>query len=316
MNNPWSQLLAVFILSFIIISTSSAQSKSKIDVARDLLKSNNCDGAIINLEGVEPELQKTPDYLLIKARAHDCKEQLSEAIHYYKRYLELKEDDSVRSRYDVLTKKRDAAQKAAEINEQYRAASGIKHKKRASVGNGYFIGFSTCFQIPVSSSPYAYDILYSVDFGFPLKAKKVSAIVSGGLAYYGNGRKKWMQKMTGSTYQINQFDDGWGFDLTARIPYWIKNRGDIAWGLAPMIGYKKIIMNNPNAFGPDKLVLPKIGGATLGLEGVLSLDNGGAIFLGYSWYKVDKPALAVNAPKFSVNFSSVTLKLCYGRWRK
>lgn len=310
------RLLALFTLSLTTIWTSSAQIRSQIDLARDMITANNCDAAIIKLEVIEPELQNTPDYLLTKALAHDCKGQLPEAIYFYKRYLEQKNDDSARIRYETLIKKREAAQKAVEINEQYRAASGIKHKKRAAVGNGYLIGFSTCFQIPVSSPPYAYGILYSADFGFPLKSKKVSAIVSGGFAYYGNGKKKWMQKMTGSTYQINEFDDGWGFDLTARLPYWLKNSGDVAWGLAPMIGYKKIIMNNPNAFGPDKLVLPKIGGATLGLEAVLALNYGGAIYLGYSWYKVDNPALALNAPKFSVNFSSVTLKLSYGRWRK
>jgi hypothetical protein len=316
MNKPWSRLLALFILSLSTICTSSAQSRSQIDIARDLLKNNNCDAAIIKLEGVDAELQETAEYLLTMARAHDCKEHLPEAISYYKRYLEQKKDDSVKKRYDALVSAKHVKEKSTVINEQYRASSGIRHKKRASVGNGYFLGYSFGFQIPLSSSPYAYDLQYAVDMGIPIQPKKISAIFTGAITYYGSAQKGWLQKMAGSTYKVNQFEEGWGYDITIRIPYWLKNDGDIAWGIAPKVGYKKIMMSDPNAFGPNKLVLPKIGGATLGLEGVLAMNSGITIHAGYCWYKVSKPALAPDAPPFTVNYSSVTLKLSYGRWKR
>lgn len=296
----------------------SAEDNALVLAATQLTTTNQCDAAIIKLEGVSEEGKRTLPYYLVMAKAHDCKNHVADALYYYKKYLAWGGNDSVKNRVDVLSKQHQDEHKAESEQQQakelYKSLTGKKGKKKTVVIDGYFRSYNLVGMIMTAGKnrPYGSCMKYSLDFGFPVYHNKAAIIINLQPSVYFSPQKKWYANISGVPEEsVSDLKSGYGMDLTATVPYMITNTKQKAIGVGPILGYRVAAIHD--YLGAD-IDMPVPHGPVLGFEAVYYNSKFSCAF-DYNFFRYSTNALGAGLPLFKANMSMIGIKIGLMRWR-
>lgn len=290
-----------------------------ISSANQLISSNQCDAAIIKLEGVSEEGKRTLPFYLGMAKAHDCKNHVEDALYYYKKYLAFGGNDSVKSRVDILSKQHQEEHKAESEQQHakdlYSSMTGHKKKRgKTATIDGYFRSYNLVGMIMTASKdkPYTSGLKYSLDFGFPVYHNKAAIIINVQPAAYFSPQKKWYAGIAGVPEEtVSGLKKGYGLDVSATVPYLFINTKKKAVGVGPVLGYRVAFIADYLAVDID---MPVAHAPVVGLEAVYYTSKF-SIALDYNYFQYSTKALVTGLPAFKANMSMIGIKIGVMRWR-
>lgn len=297
------------------IYAQTDEDNSTIAAASLLNTVGKCDAAIIKLDGVTGQGKRSAPYLLVAARAHDCKAHTPEAIAYYRKYLQLTSNDSVKHRLAILSTAKQGNEEQLQASTDYKKLSGAK-RKTATVDRRFFeYALGGMLLAGENPKPYGLGIKYCADFGFSVLNKKAVLLLNIEPSIYFSPQKAWYAYTAGVPEKnIDKLERGLGIDLAAAMPYLFINTKKMALGVGPLAGFRVAQLHNVSSIGNPEADIPNAAGMVVGVEGLLYI-GALALTLDYSYFRFKSEPVDIGLPEVNANLSTIGLKVGYRRWR-
>ncbi len=265
-------LLLIFSGTMIAAYTSLAQTdKEHIEHANNAISVvHKCDDALRLLNNVSAEGRMTANYFLCLAKAHDCKENLEQAIYYYNKYLEMQpKSDSVKQRVAQLADKQ--TQQGRTANEERVAKAvydNIAHpnkKKKHYILEDKFLYMGPDFSFSTGGRNAAYKYGAGLNLGSAYNFFDNNLVLDFSLSgcFQFGKNLPWFRRAypkLGSSVDIIDNGGSVAFEVSPMLT--IINSHSIAWTAGPLAGIKYAnisisgnslsgaVINGENVFGP------------------------------------------------------------------